>query len=51
VQGFKTDHARDPAREREIAEAMARRAPALGAERLARIVHTVITESLDAARD
>lgn len=51
VQEFKTDHARDPARERQIADAMARRAPALGSERLARIVHTIITESLDAASD
>jgi len=36
-------------REREIAEAMARRAPELGPDRLARIVDVVITESLDAA--
>ncbi|HEY0950184.1 GNAT family N-acetyltransferase [Nocardioides sp.] len=49
VQPHKSDPARDPAREREIAEAMARRAPELGADRLARIVHTIITESLDAA--
>ena len=28
---------------------MALRAPALGADRLARIVHAIITESLDAA--
>jgi GNAT superfamily N-acetyltransferase/chorismate mutase len=50
VQDIKHDPARDPEREREIAEAMAVRAPALGAERLSRIVHTIITESLDAAR-
>ena len=49
VQDIKHDPARDPGREREIAEAMAVRAPALGAERLSRIVHTIITESLDAA--
>jgi chorismate mutase/GNAT superfamily N-acetyltransferase len=47
VQPHKTDTTRDPAREREIAEAMALRAPALGAERLSRIVHTIITESLE----
>jgi chorismate mutase/GNAT superfamily N-acetyltransferase len=39
---------RDPEREREIAERMAVHAPALGAERLQRIVHAIITESLDA---
>lgn len=47
VQAYKPDRSRDPARERAIAEAMALRAPALGADRLARIVHTIITESLD----
>jgi GNAT superfamily N-acetyltransferase/chorismate mutase len=47
VQPHKTDTTRDPARERAIAEAMALRAPALGAERLSRIVHTIITESLE----
>jgi chorismate mutase/GNAT superfamily N-acetyltransferase len=50
VQEIKHDPSRDPAREREIAEAMAERAPALGVQRLSRIVHTIITESLDAAR-
>jgi chorismate mutase/GNAT superfamily N-acetyltransferase len=40
---------RDAEREREIAERMARHAPGLGPERLARIVHAIITESLDAA--
>lgn len=49
VQGHKHDPARDPGRERDIAAALARRAPELGEERLARIVHTIITESLDAA--
>jgi chorismate mutase/GNAT superfamily N-acetyltransferase len=42
---------RDPDREREIAERMALAAPDLGPERLARIMHRVITESLDAAAD
>ncbi|GAB6984700.1 GNAT family N-acetyltransferase [Nocardioides pyridinolyticus] len=51
VQAHKDDPARDPAREREIAAAMAERAPALGEERLARIVHSIITESLDAATE
>ena len=46
VQAHKPDRPRDPARERAIAEAMARRAPELGVERLERIVHTIITESL-----
>ena len=49
VQDIKHDPTRDPAREHAIAEAMAERAPALGVERLTRIVHTIITESLDAA--
>lgn len=49
VQEHKHDTRRDPLRERAIAEAMARRAPDLGVERLARIVDAVITESLDAA--
>lgn len=40
---------RDPARERQIAERMARHAPVFGTDRLDRIVHTIITESLDAA--
>ncbi|WP_460829450.1 hypothetical protein [Nocardioides hungaricus] len=51
VQGHKDDPARDLAREQEIAAAMARRAPALGPERLSRIVHAIITESLDAAAE
>ena len=40
---------RDPGREREIARRLAERAPALGEERLGRIVRSIITESLDAA--
>ena len=51
VQRFKTDPARrDLEREHQIAAALAERAPALGAERIERIVHTIITESLEAAR-
>ena len=38
-----------PRREREIAGALAGRAPLLGEDRAARIVHAIITESLDAA--
>lgn len=49
VQPHKPAADRDPDREREIAAALALRAPLLGAERLHRIVHTIITESLDAA--
>jgi chorismate mutase/GNAT superfamily N-acetyltransferase len=49
VQDIKHDTTRDPVREGEIATALAARAPELGEERLARIVHTIITESLDAA--
>ncbi|HRD61441.1 MAG TPA: chorismate mutase [Nocardioides sp.] len=48
VQQVKGSTERDHEREREIALALARRAPALGEERLARIVHAIITESLDA---
>lgn len=51
VQAHKQDPTRDPEREQEIAAALARRAPALGHERLARIVHAIITESLDAATE
>lgn len=51
VQTHKDDTARDPAREQEIARAMAERAPALGHDRLSRIVHAIITESLDAAAE
>ncbi len=49
IQPHKTDPARDPDREREVAARLAARAPELGEERLARIVHAIITESLDAA--
>ena len=48
VQDVKGTRERDPAREREIAERMSRAAPELGPDRLARIVHAVISESLDA---
>ncbi len=51
VQDVKDSTDRDAAREREIAERMARAAPELGPDRLARIVHAIVTESLDAARD
>ena len=51
VQGVKADPSRDAGREREIAERMALAAPELGPDRLARIVHAIITESLDAAGD
>jgi chorismate mutase len=50
VQSVKGSTDRDAAREREIAERMARVAPELGADRLARIVHAIITESLEASR-
>jgi len=50
VQVHKPDTTRDPAREAQIAAAMARRAPALGEDRLRRIMHAIITESLDAVR-
>jgi len=39
---------RDAERERQIAERIARHVPELGPQRLARIVHSIITESLDA---
>ncbi|MCW2854799.1 MAG: GCN5-related N-acetyltransferase [Marmoricola sp.] len=51
VQGYKErggQQGRDPEREREIADRMAAHAPGLGAEPIARIMHTVISESLDA---
>ena len=44
------DPARDAEREQEIVERVARIAPELGPERVARIVHTIISESLDASR-
>jgi chorismate mutase/GNAT superfamily N-acetyltransferase len=49
VQGVKSDPARDAARERAIAERLAVAAPELGADRIARIMQAIITESLDAA--
>lgn len=49
IQPRKPEQSRDPDREREIAARLAARAPALGEERLARIVHAIVTESLDAA--
>jgi chorismate mutase/GNAT superfamily N-acetyltransferase len=49
VQRHKADPTRDLDRERAIAVEMSRRAPALGPDRLAHIVHAIITESLDAA--
>jgi chorismate mutase len=42
---------RDAAREREIVEAMAGRAPRLGADRLARIMNAVIEAGLDASEE
>jgi GNAT superfamily N-acetyltransferase len=49
VQRVKGSTERDLDREREIARALARRAPLLGEARAARIVHAIITESLDAS--
>jgi chorismate mutase/GNAT superfamily N-acetyltransferase len=49
VQPYKPATERDPERERAIVDAVAARAPDLGRDRVARIVHTIITESLDAA--
>ncbi|RNL64989.1 GNAT family N-acetyltransferase [Nocardioides marmoriginsengisoli] len=51
VQGYKStpgQQGRDSARERAIAERMAAHAPGLGADAIARIMHAVISESLDA---
>ena len=49
VQPYKTDPRRDLDRERAIADRLAQRAPALGRQRVERIVHAIISESLDAA--
>ena len=49
VQDVKGTRERDPGREAEIVERMTRAAPELGPERLSRIVHAIITESLDAS--
>ncbi len=51
VRAHRGSGPRDPAREREVAERIATRVPALGPERVARIVEVVITESLGAAAD
>jgi chorismate mutase len=44
------DPARDQAREQEIVQRVAAIVPELGPERVARIMHTIISESLDASR-
>ena len=44
------DPARDATREREIVARVAELAPELGEERVGRIMHAVISESIDAAR-
>ncbi|GAA1475854.1 hypothetical protein GCM10009623_03000 [Nocardioides aestuarii] len=51
TQPHEVDPSRDPDRERDIVARLARRAPSLGEERVARIMHAVITESLGAAED
>lgn len=51
VQDHKPDRSRDRSREREIAVRLARHAPELGEDRLARIVEVIITESLDSVGD
>lgn len=51
VQQQKSSRRRDPEREQEIVRRLAARAPDLGEERLSRIVHSIITESLEAARE
>lgn len=54
IQRFKPvpgERGRDLAREAEIADRLAQQAPDLGADRLARILHVVISESLDAVDD
>ncbi|WP_395694670.1 GNAT family N-acetyltransferase [Nocardioides sp.] len=51
VQAHKGDPTRDVRREDDIAAALARRAPALGHARVARILDAIITESLDAATE
>lgn len=45
------DPARDAAREQDIVARVAELAPELGEDRVARIMHTVISESIDAARE
>jgi chorismate mutase/GNAT superfamily N-acetyltransferase len=51
VQVHKPDRSRDADREQEIVRRLARRAPTLGEDRVARIMHAIITESLDAVTD
>ncbi len=51
AQSVKREPARDPERERAIAERLAGVAPELGADRIARIMHAIITESLDTAAE
>ncbi len=51
IQPLKSSSHRDPARERAVAEHLATRAPALGVDRLERIVRVIIEESLEAAAD
>ena len=51
VQDHKPDRTRDSDREREIAERLAARAPELGPDRLGRLVHAIITESLGSLDD
>jgi chorismate mutase/GNAT superfamily N-acetyltransferase len=48
VQDVKESGDRDPGREREIADRVARATPELGRDRVGRIVHAIISESLDA---
>jgi GNAT superfamily N-acetyltransferase/chorismate mutase len=50
VQAVKPSTERDAVREAEIAQRVAGVAPELGAERVARIVDVIISESLDASR-
>ena len=50
VQEIKHDTSRDPEREASIARRVAAIVPELGEARVGRIVHAIITESLDAVR-
>ncbi len=49
IQDLKDDRSRDPGREREIVARLAARVPTLGEDGTARILHAIITESLDAS--
>jgi GNAT superfamily N-acetyltransferase/chorismate mutase len=51
IQPHKATPGRDLDREREIARALALRAPTLGEERITRIVQAIVTESLGAAEN